>query len=175
MTLCGFGSIVIVSATVRFLSLSASVILFLSFSFRPYKTSLRFVASGFEVNKYRVGIPSSEVYPTAVVGMVIEPIILVFRRKIKVAAAKRQGKYECHIIFPSKQIEKKMLPMKNGRIEYTKGEMTYLWTIPTAIIMSKTTNIQKLIPKLISPFVYSILPFFIGSIFLSICFEGKII
>jgi uncharacterized membrane protein YciS (DUF1049 family) len=68
------------------------------------------------------------------VGMVIEPIILVFRRKIKVATAKRQGKYECHIIFPSKQIEKKMLPMKNGRIEYTKGEMTYLWTIPPTAV-----------------------------------------
>ena len=68
------------------------------------------------------------------VGMVIEPIILIFRRKIKVAAAKRQGKYECHIIFPSKQIDKKMLPMKNGRIEYTKGEMTYLWTIPPTAV-----------------------------------------
>lgn len=64
------------------------------------------------------------------IGMVIEPIILVFRRKIKVAAAKRQGKYECHVIYPSKQIETKMLPLKNGRIEYTKGDMTYLWTIP---------------------------------------------
>lgn len=68
------------------------------------------------------------------VGMVIEPIILIFRRKIKVAAAKRQGKYECHIIFPSKQIEKKMLSLKNGRIEYTKGDMSYLWTIPPTAV-----------------------------------------
>lgn len=53
---------------------------------------------------------------------------------MKVALAKKQGKYECHIIYPSRIIETKILPMKNGRIEYTKGDTSYVWTVPPTAV-----------------------------------------
>ncbi len=79
------------------------------------------------------------------VGMVIWPIVLLFWRKIKVATAKRRGLYECHIHFPSKIVETKWLPLKNGKIEYSKGGMHYMWTVlPQAVEQTSTDAMPTL-------------------------------
>lgn len=80
-----------------------------------------------------------------VVG-VVEPILLIFARKIKILAAKRLGKYDCWIVYPSKLIEDVILPMCAGTISYTKGDMSYLWTInPDAMMQTQKEGMPTLI------------------------------
>lgn len=79
-----------------------------------------------------------------VVG-VIEPIILIFRRKIKVAAAKRRGLYECEFIPDSGIVDVKFLPLKNGKIEYDNR----VWTVPPKAQYQTKADAM---PRLILPY-----------------------
>ncbi len=77
---------------------------------------------------------------------VIEPIIVWFWRKIKIAAAKRKGMYECFIIYPEGGTEMRFLQPKNNAVEWKRGKNEYLGTIPASSAMY---SIKEGMPQLI--------------------------